>query len=418
MSDEIKAFIGAGQAMTYRGTQQITSMSPSDSRAFLRDLARADSGLKMTCVKVSTSGADAKVSFDFVEDGETGVGGGDESDVHVYSVQKQNSTAHMGVALSNDLDRFISMMSNSDLASSEGRQALVDFCGPVKFDGLGVSTRPARSVSAAPVPANKASSAKSAFKSATSSSSSSSSSSSKSSKKNQAQVAAFFGKATPKSAEKKCTTQAEPQDVDGNGKPTLPVHPPEEMFAANAKVSSKSSDEKENTAMEINSDDEWDDGTKVDKNKLKDRQPAFNEPKGTGGASESDVMAAMISEADGAADTAAADSGGADQVGVFKVHGAMDDFVDDERIRREQSGQASVKKRRKKQVEKMEVDAKGYMVTTYEEVWVTDDEPSPVRKPKPVAKPALQKPTPKPTAKGKNKGSAGMKTMASFFGKK
>ena len=151
------------------------------------------------------------------------------------------------------------------------------------------------------------------------------------------------------------------------------------------------------STLDVNSDEEWDDGVAIDKNKLKERAPDFNAPKGTGGMSESDVLRDIEEDADAEAAAAAAAAEDPNASTGFKVHGAMDDFVDDERIRAEAAGEVPKKKKRR-MVEKMVVDAKGYMVTSYEEEWVTDDENSPA-KPKAAAKRPLPKPAAKPAAK-------------------
>ncbi len=167
--------------------------------------------------------------------------------------------------------------------------------------------------------------------------------------------------------------------------------------------------------MDVNSDDEWDDGTTVNKDKLRAREPAFNAPKGTGGVSESDVMKGVADE--DAAPTAVADSrGGAeeDSPARFKVHGAMDDYMDDEKIKQAASGEPLKKKMKRKMVEKMEVDANGYMVTNYVEEWVTDDDKSPVRK----APKAAPKPVARAAPKAKKAAAPGQKTMMGFFGAK
>jgi len=385
---EIQAYVDAGQSVSYRGAQQFTSMSPAESRAFLSDLAAKEGGnIKKTCVQCSTSGDTLSFSLVAAEDAGT--------DAHVYSVQKKSSAEVDTAACAGDIDRFLSMVQHADLSSQRGREDVVKFCGPITFANLQVSKRapvvgPAPRAPAAPSSAsNKV--GQGVFKQLASSASKTSSSSSK---KTDKAVVSFFSKsasAAPK-AEKKAALQA------------LAKAQPTSAPAAAAAVAD---------TLDVNSDDEWDDGVVIDKDKLKERAPDFNAPKGTGGMSESDVLRDIEEDADAAA-VAAVDS---DASTGFKVHGAMDDFVDDERIRAEAAGEVPKKKKRR-MVEKMVVDAKGYMVTTYEEEWVTDDESSPA-KPKPAAKRPAPKPAAKPAAKKAVKAApSGQKGMASFFGKK
>lgn len=396
MSEEIRAFIDAGKSITYRGVQQIDNLSPQASRAFLTELQKDQSSLEVTSVKCEVT--DTGLSFTLTNDISA-----DNS--QVYSVQKGGDGDFKAVAASEDINRFLNMMKSSDLAKEEGRTDVVSFCGPISCgDGLKVRAAPKRptltvSAAAKGLAAKQSIATASAKKPA-----------SKTIKKNTAAVASFFGKSTDKagvpSASKK--TKAKPAWEDDR---TLPALPPKQV----------GEDEKENSAMDVNSDDEWDDGIAVDKSKLSERKGSSNAPRGSGGVSEQEMQELMAQDDEDEAATGANATGvDSPTKATFQVHGAMDDFMEDERIRNQEAGLPTTTKRKKrKMVEKMEVNADGYMVTNYVEEWVTDDESSPA---KPVKKLMVKKPTqsaakPQPKAVTK-KAPAGQRSMMSFFGKK
>jgi hypothetical protein len=393
---EIQAYVDAGQSVSYRGAQQFTNMSPVESRAILSNLADKKGGnIKKTCVQCSTSGDTLSFSLVAAEDAET--------DAHVYSVQRNSSAEVATAACAGDIDRFLNMIQHADLSSQRGREDIVKFCGPITFANLQVNKRAPVMTPAPRAPHMPSSASKKAgqgvFKQLASSASKTSSSSAKKSDK---AVASYFSKSAsgPPKAEKK----AAPQTL-------VKVQPTSAPLVAAAVA--------DTSTLDVNSDEEWDDGVVINKDKLKERAPDFNAPKGTGGMSESDVLRDIEEDADADDDAAAAAAAAEDPDASrgFKVHGAMDDFVDDERIRAEAAGDLPKKKKRR-MVEKMVVDDKGYMVTSYEEEWVTDDENSPA---KPMT--AAKRPAPRPAAKPATKKAAkaapsGQKGMASFFSKK
>ena len=301
-----------------------------------------------------------------------------------------------------EIDRFLNMIQHADLSSQCGRKDIVKFCGPITFASLQVNKQapvmtPTPRASHVPSSASKKA-GQGVFKQLVSSASKTSSSSSKKSDK---AVASYFSKSA--SGAPKAEKKTAPQSL-------VKVQPTSAPLVAAAVA--------DTSTLDVNSDEEWDDGVVIDKDKLKERAPDFNAPKGTGGMSESDVLRDIEEDADADADAAAAAAAeDPDASTGFKVHGAMDDFVDDERIRAEAAGEVPKKKKRR-MVEKMVVDAKGYMVTSYEEEWVTDDENSPA-KPKAAAKRPAPRPAAKPAAKKTAKAApSGQKGMASFFGKK
>ena len=77
--------------------------------------------------------------------------------------------------------------------------------------------------------------------------------------------------------------------------------------------------------LDVNSDDEWDDGYKPDKTKLNDRQKAFGAPEGTGGAYQPDIDSDHED-----ASSAKGKSPVAKKQRLF-VRGAIDDFVGDQK---------------------------------------------------------------------------------------
>ena len=102
----------------------------------------------------------------------------------------------------------------------------------------------------------------------------------------------------------------------------------EGLPAATSKVTDGNNDNNENqerpttaTGLDVNSDDEWDDGYKPDKTKLHERQKAFGAPEGTGGAYQPDID----SDHEEASGTKA-NSPVAKKQRHF-VRGAIDDFV-------------------------------------------------------------------------------------------
>ena len=190
-------------------------------------------------------------------------------------------------------------------------------------------------------------------------------------------------------------------------------------------------------------DAEWDDGTgyKADKDKLKDRKIVAGAPVGTGGMAAPDLADSddeLFKDKHGKGNTTdlTTQDGDEDPPSPFKVHGAMDDFFEDNK-QKVPIRSPSQKRKKRKMVEKTSVDDQGFMVTDYVEEWVTDDEPSPVRKP--ASAPAAsasrnsstastnsntgtqkQKPLPKPQSSSKKAkaGAPQSKSLMSFFGKK
>ena len=188
-------------------------------------------------------------------------------------------------------------------------------------------------------------------------------------------------------------------------------------------------------------DAEWDDGTgyKADKDKLKDRKTVAGAPVGTGGMAAPDLADSddelFSDKKDKATDlTTLGDND--DPPSPFKVHGAMDDFFEDNKDKIPVKS-PSQKRKKRKMVEKTSVDDQGFMVTDYVEEWVTDDESSPARKPATSssalrnpsntssnAETQKQKPLPKPlpkpqsSAKKTKTGAKQTNTLMGFFGKK
>jgi hypothetical protein len=190
--------------------------------------------------------------------------------------------------------------------------------------------------------------------------------------------------------------------------------------------------------MVIGADDdeeEFDDGTgvKANKDNLKKRKVAVGMPIGEGGLHQADVEVeegtaeghaegkenAPVDENDD--DDAKAGKKGTkrkSKESLGPVHGAMDDWKEDQA---EAMAAQGAKKKKKKITEKLEMDEKGYMVKRMVEEWVTDDEadaPVPVMaKPKP--KPKLDSPKKaKKTTAASAKAAAGQKSIMGFFGKK
>jgi hypothetical protein len=169
----------------------------------------------------------------------------------------------------------------------------------------------------------------------------------------------------------------------------------------------------------VNSDEEWEDGYKPDKNNLAKMGKAFGAPEGTGG-----MHAPEISEDLEDADIPVVAV--TNKRGKVHVRGALDDFVDDS-IPSTLNATGRVKKR--KLVPKLFEDEKGYLVT--EMVWeeYSEDEAeskSKVAKTEPVKAMVVGDLAPDEKKKGKSaivkkevaKNVGAQKSMMSFFGKK
>lgn len=181
-------------------------------------------------------------------------------------------------------------------------------------------------------------------------------------------------------------------------------------------------------------EEEFDDGTgiKANKDNLKKREMAVGMPVGEGGLHQADVEVMEEGLAEGHAEgkeNTPLDRDEDDEDGhkgtkkgtkrkgkeaLGPVHGAMDDWKEDQA---EHMAAQGGKRKKKKITEKLEMDEKGYMVKRMVEEWVTDDEadaPAPVMaKPKPKPKAASPK---KKTAAGAK--APGQKSIMGFFGKK
>ena len=206
------------------------------------------------------------------------------------------------------------------------------------------------------------------------------------------------------------------------------------FFGSSSNSQAKPKEEKKPTltkskaaGLSVNDEEEWDDGDgyKVSKDNLKKRKTAEEElaeqrlPKidagnGAAGGDDDEPVDACEDQATPSKKKARSTAG---KKATF-VHGAMDDYFEDVAIENHINTASSltdgntVKKKKKKLIEKTVVDAEGYLVTTYVEEEVTDDESSPVKKsvaPKavPAAK-AIAKPA-AATSGAKPKG------MMSFF---
>ena len=194
--------------------------------------------------------------------------------------------------------------------------------------------------------------------------------------------------------------------------------------------------------MVVGADDEeeeFDDGTgvKANKDNLKKRQVAVGMPVGEGGLHQADVEVAEEQQAaegghaegkenapvdleqDNDDNTAKKGTKRKGKEALGPVHGAMDDYNEDQA---ELAAAKGGKRRKKKITEKLEMDDKGYMVKRMVEEWVTDDEadaPAPPVMAK--SNPKVKAPSPKkktPASKAGGKVAPGQKSLMGFFGKK
>lgn len=181
-----------------------------------------------------------------------------------------------------------------------------------------------------------------------------------------------------------------------------------------------------------------------DKSKIKKRKVAASAPNGSGGVHQSDVVLNDHEKDQSGSDDDDNDSkskrkkkevlnSNSEEKTVFKRHGAMDDFIEDAALKEKEKnvdGDAATRPKRKKLVEKMFADEKGYLVTEMVLEEVSDDDDN-VPATENIKRPTSDHATstrksssaapkkPKSGASASQKKTGGMqKSMTAFFGKK
>jgi hypothetical protein len=246
------------------------------------------------------------------------------------------------------------------------------------------------------------------FSKAASSSSSSSSGSGSGSKDSDS--AARKPKASAKASSSRGGICDDEEEEEGG--PAVFGSPSDADFQARAESKHKASQGRRQAAAAAkDEDEEWDDGTnyKPDKAALSLRQKDYGAPQGEGGTHQADVEEAEDTETGTAGETHSAQAEEAPD-SPTRTFGAMDNFIDDNKDKTQ-----SQRPKKRKLVERVYTNAKGYMVTEMVEEYVTDDEEEP---PAPAAK--KKKALPKPAPAPKKKAGAGtqQKGIGSFFGAK
>jgi hypothetical protein len=357
--------------------------------------------------------------------------------VHIYSLQRQLlEQAKLAIAI-HALDQ--EQAENCLWNQHPNAEAFVtNMVGAVRLAGNGVTIKPPGQraiINDKPRPA----SASAAAASSGSNMSGGSKNANFASKSSTTSAANFFGgssssgsggakKATPK-------PKAASQGKLGFGSSSSSDAPNAAAAGSEKKVVVSADDEEE----------EFDDGTGVKANKanLEKRNVARGMPVGEGGMHQDDVEVLNGADdedgqtgagggAEGKENLAGDGKAGkgskrkAKEASLGPVHGAMDDWREDQAIEAHNAAASDGgnKRKKKKITEKLEMDEKGYMVKRMIEEWVTDDEADappapPAARPKPKQASSPIKDAPKKVKGGaKANAAAGTKSIMGFFGKK
>eukprot|EP00602_Paraphysomonas_sp_CaronLab_P001286 CAMPEP_0185022474 /NCGR_PEP_ID=MMETSP1103-20130426/5178_1 /TAXON_ID=36769 /ORGANISM="Paraphysomonas bandaiensis, Strain Caron Lab Isolate" /LENGTH=465 /DNA_ID=CAMNT_0027554551 /DNA_START=1 /DNA_END=1398 /DNA_ORIENTATION=- len=263
----------------------------------------------------------------------------------------------------------------------------------------------------------------------------------------------FFESGKSTSAQSKLTTPSAPSSNESSTQQNLG-----EGIRRNE--SGVKEDRKMEVVKKVEDDEEaeWDDGSGTtyvpNKENIKKRKVAPGAPEGSGGMHQSDAIVAGAEDSNSGYDSSGASSDDSDAEGAKKakskskakkssdegvesgtpgkkgrkraaascipVHGAMDDILEDLNHKGNEDGTPAKKPKRKKLVEKMFADAKGYLVTEMVLEEVSDDEDTSSAPPsKPAPKPKKQeKAPPKKAPASKSTQGKQQRSMTSFFSKK
>jgi hypothetical protein len=438
MHEQVIDLIDGNTFVTYRYVQSQLMCSPDEAKKLLFDAKAARPSLKATYVICGTTKATGAavngLSFKLVPEDileEEKKMFASVTSEHVYSLQNSDSQSSALMQTSHhDLDQFSNLLVEVNVNSAADQKRLFHMMGPLK--ALGVDVKACGSVALARATASRQADIKAANdsrdalkKSLAASDKLKSASQTKIAAKFFAQPVKPLGSSTSSSSSSGSGSGSSSTSTTA---PKSKPKPTSIFGAASSAAPSTSSASKETKLSEAdavgNSDDEWEDGGVVDKTKLKSRKRVANEPSGSGGVGEADVLKSMgegEQGGDGYGGLLVDDDNS--NPGAFRVHGAMDDFFEDqqekERDRLDRGG-AAAKKMKKIKVEKVSMDEKGYMVTEFVDEYVTDEDVPVVAKQTAKQSAPLSKPVPKAaSAKAGAGGKAaptGMKSMMSFVG--
>jgi hypothetical protein len=382
--ETVSFLVSSGTPVTYRTVSNTALCTPNEASKLLSEYLNQNDKTSAKIV-YRASQKNGILSFSIrSSDNAASSSSGDGNDNQVHSIQVGDGAKGLlhsdDAAYHHDANRVY-----KDLTSSgqDDISQMVKLCGPVRCSGFNLRRAPQiMSAPRAPAPALSTSFSKTTKK------------------ESKVNKSPFSSTSTSVQSGSKSTSVC-----SGRKKPSVSLfsNTSAKSKPSNSSSSVKSLGKEEVPEMEVDDNEEWDDGCKIDKEKLKERT-GYNEPRGTGGVSEADVLDAM------AQDERVVN----ENEGPTKLHirGAMDDFIPEDK--------PTSSKKRKRVVTEKTVMEDGCFVTKYEEEWITDDEAPVVApsNPKTILKKSALKPTPKPAAKKKGAPAGNSKMMMSFFGTK